>query len=157
MSGILLSPGQRDQLQGLLHQPPSLRCYRRALALLALDDGRTVTEVADLLGVSRQAVHAWVATYRLAPGPQALFDHYGPGRPASWTGAALDLLRAALRRRPNQLGYPAPTWTVPLLRDYLGRQAGVWLSGATLRRGRRRLGAPATSGDSRSAATHRPG
>lgn len=50
------------------------------------------------------------------------------------------LLRAALGQRPDAAGYPAMNWTVPLLRDYLGRRGGRWLSPDTIRRELDRIG-----------------
>jgi transposase len=140
MHGFRLTEAQRRQLRSLLASEPRARRYRRALALLALDEGRSVTEVAGLVGVSRQAVHNWLAAYRLAPGATALDDGYGPGRPPLWTEALRALLRAALRQRPHHLGYLAANWTVPLLREHLHRQADARLSDDTIRRQLDRLG-----------------
>ena len=67
MHGFRLSAAQRHELRAVLHGPPATPRYRRAVALLALDAGRLVTEVADLLGVSRQTIHNWVAAYQRAP------------------------------------------------------------------------------------------
>jgi hypothetical protein len=52
--------------------------YQAVLAVI--QDGWKVVEVADRLGVSRQAVHSWIARYQ-AGGPSALADR--SHRPAS--------------------------------------------------------------------------
>jgi transposase-like protein len=45
--------------------------YRSVLAVIS--DGRTVTEVAAAVGVSRQSLHAWLARYE-ADGLESLGD-----------------------------------------------------------------------------------
>ncbi len=57
--------------------------YRAVLAVIR--DGRTVTEVAAAVGVSRQTMHAWLAKYE-AGGLEGLVD--GSHRP--WTSSAAD-------------------------------------------------------------------
>ena len=52
-----LTPQQRFQLRRLLRTTDDLGAYRRTLALLQLDRGDTVTDVAAILGVSRRTVH----------------------------------------------------------------------------------------------------
>src|SRR5437016_3291365 len=113
MHGFRLTTAQKHELRTVLHGTPTAPRYRRALALLALDEGRSVIAVAVLVGVSRQTIHNWIAAYERAPGPRALDDHYGAGRPTLWTEDLAALLRAALRHRPHHFGYPAANWTVP--------------------------------------------
>src|SRR5438874_626502 len=116
---LLLTVAQRHQLRTRLRHPGDARPYRRAVALLEVGGGRPVAAVAAQLGVSRQSVYNWVEAYRRCPGPQALADGYGAGRPSLWTEELRTLLRAALRQPPGGLGYLGVNWTVPLLRDYL--------------------------------------
>ena len=69
----------------------------------------------------------------------ALEDRYGGGRPSLWTAELEALLLAALRQRPDQLGFPGPNWTIPLLQEHLERCGGQRLSDDTIRRQMRRL------------------
>jgi transposase len=110
------------------------------MALLALDEGQSVGEVAEFLGVSRQSVYNWADAFESAPRPEALRDHYGGGRPSLWTRSMQRLLQGGLRRRPADLGYAGVNWTVPLLREYLHDRTGAWLSDDTIRRQLGRLG-----------------
>jgi transposase len=137
---LLLTAAQRRQLRRQLRQPGDVRPYRRAVALLEVGGGQSVAAVAAQLGVSRQSVYNWVEAYRRSPGPQALADGYGPGRPSLWTEELRALLRAALRQSPGGLGYRGVNWTVPLLRAYLDRAGGRRLSEDTIRRELGRLG-----------------
>src|SRR5947209_10595741 len=93
MSAIRLTASQRQQLEACLPAAPGAGFYRRAVALLALDEGQSVGAVADLLGVSRQSVYNWAEAYDHAPGPEALRDHYGGGRPSLWTRSLQRLLQ----------------------------------------------------------------
>jgi transposase len=137
---LQLTSSQRRQLQQQLHHPPDVRSYRRTLAILEIDQGQSIAEVADLLGVTRQSVYNWVEAYRQAPAPQSLLDQYGTGRPSLWTEPLQTLLLTCMDQRPNELGYAAVNWTVPLLREHLYRRGGQWLSDDTIRRQLDRLG-----------------
>ncbi len=119
MSEIRLTAAQRAALRACLEIPPSTGFYRRAAALLALDEGQPVAAVAELLGVTRQGVYNWAQAYQQSPRPEALWDRCGGGRPSLWTQRLQALLEEALRHRPDEWGYPGLNWTVPLLRAYL--------------------------------------
>lgn len=134
MSALHLTVTQRQQLQLCLRAPPSTGFYRRAVAILALDDGQAAGEVAELLGVSRQSIYNWMQAYQQAPGPQALRERSGGGRPSLWTEPVHALLQECLDSHPPEWGYPDMNWTVPLLREHLHAQTGCWLSDDTIRR-----------------------
>src|SRR5947208_16436158 len=112
MSEFRLTPAQRHDLRAWLGSTPDVSASRRAVALLALDEGRSLTQAAELLGVSRQSVYNWAQAYSRCPDPDALLSHYGGGRPGAWTPDLCRLLGDALRRRPHRLGYPGTSWTV---------------------------------------------
>jgi len=139
-SVIRLTTRQRRQIRDRLRAARGAGYCKRLVALLELDGGTPVAAVADLLGVSRQSVYNWADGYRAAADPDALQDRYGGGRPSSWTAELRGLLRAALRRRPEHLGYVGVNGTVPLLREYLGDSGGPRLSDDTIRRHLDRLG-----------------
>jgi transposase len=139
MIDVRLTPSQRRQVSARLRATDDASFGRRLMAILALDAGEPVSEVAERLGVTRQSVYNWVRTFEVAGDATALEDRYGGGRPSAWTEALEALLRAALRQRPDQLGYPGPNWTVRLLQEYLERDSGRRLSDDTIRRRLRRL------------------
>src|SRR5215472_17409203 len=119
MSGPILTTSQRRCLQHQVDHTPNARVYRRALALLELDRGVPLAEVARCLRVSRQSVYNWRLAFGQHPDPATLNDDARTGRPSVWTAALQRLLRDALDRRPRYFGYAALSWTVPLLQDYL--------------------------------------
>jgi hypothetical protein len=66
---VTLTEKDRSRLQGMIRRPRSRKQYFRARALLALDDGRPIEEVARVAKVGVERVEAWVdgfARLRLA-------------------------------------------------------------------------------------------
>ena len=140
MSIVQLTPSQRRELRDQLRRAEGASYYRRLLALLELDRGKSVAEVAEALRVTRQAVYNWARAFAACPDPATLDDHYGVGRPTAWTEDLRALLLASLGRRPDELGYAGVNWTAPLLQEHLGRCGGRRLSEDTIRRQLGRLG-----------------
>ncbi len=140
MRDFRLTAPQRGALRRLAKASPDTREVRRALALLDLADGESVTDVACRYGVSRETVYQWATRLGKArlPGDR-LRDAPRGGRPPRTGAAAEQLLREALPTDPRRHGYRHPAWTTPLLQHHL-RQHGVEASRATIRRALRRLG-----------------
>lgn len=140
MSELRLTAEQCCWLQATLKHPPTAGYYRRAAALLALDEGQSVAEIAELLGVSRQSVYNWSQAFTQSPRLETLCDDFGGGRPTLWTDEAQALLSECFRQRPEELGYTGMNWTVPLLRACLHDRTGLLLSEDTIRRRLQGLG-----------------
>ena len=84
---VKLSETDRTYLQKLLKQGTlSARKFKRALALLELDRGRTFTAAAQTVGVTKQSVSTWAKKYREI-GLACLDDKPIPGRPITISGA----------------------------------------------------------------------
>src|SRR5947208_17096356 len=79
MNPVRLTPQQRFRLRRQLRTTDDVGTYRRTLALLELDQGSAVTEVALRLGVSRRTVHRGIATYRHHPLPVSLVPRHSTG------------------------------------------------------------------------------
>jgi transposase len=134
MSELSLTHWQRQRLEQQLRQTLDARVYRRTLALLELDRGKPLSQVAELFRVSRQSVYNWVSDYLQTCDPDSLADRDRPGRPGCFDEELREVLRCLLRLSPNQLGYPHTAWTVPILLQALEHDAGVRPSERTLRR-----------------------
>jgi transposase len=78
--------------------------YRRTLAILEFDQGRSVTQIAQLLKVSRQSVYNWIAAYAQERCPKALVAADRPGRPQRWTAEVEALLPRWLNQSPEIFG-----------------------------------------------------
>jgi transposase len=140
MPQIDLTRRDRRRLERQLKDAPTIRVYRRTLALLEIADGRAVSEVARLLRASRAAVNDWVARYTEHRDPTSLVDLPVPGRPSFWAGETGGILREALEQSPDALGYMAVNWSVPLLRTHIEKETGSRPSAATVSRELHRLG-----------------
>jgi transposase len=119
MKGGYWTARQRQILEQALTDTRDAALLRRVLALSLIDQGRSVTEVAQWLHVGRSSLHRWIREFATHHNLAALEDHRGPGRPAQWNEDLDSLVESALARRPAELGYPANTWTVPLLQAFL--------------------------------------
>jgi transposase len=138
MDGLQLSAGQRGRLRRQLDETTSARVFRRTLAILDLDRGESAADVAYRLGVSRQTVYNWLARYVMTREPAFLAEQERPGRPTVWSERLRHRLQQLLNTSPDQCGYDATNWTVPLLREELSH-AGLDVADETVRRELARL------------------
>jgi transposase len=139
MSRLNLTSWQRQRLRRQLAQTPDARVFRRTLAVLEFDFGRSAADIARMLGVARQTVYEWVDTYSQTLQATALEDEEGRGRHRLLDEDDEHLLEALLRDSPQDLGYPHTSWTVPLLQHALELGTGRQASDDTIRRFLRRL------------------
>ncbi len=86
MTLLVLSPRQRSELEHLASHESEAKVRCRALALLWLDEGETVDQVADSLRVGRRTVYYWwtdsrsVTALTSASGWPPLPGRAGPGQ-----------------------------------------------------------------------------
>jgi transposase len=113
----------------------------RFKAMAALKAGRSKTEVAGIFGVSRQAVHTWIAQ-RKQSGTQALRARRR-GRPAGGRLTARQektIARLLTDHCPDQLKLPFYLWTREAVGALIAQRFGVRLSVWTVGRLLARLG-----------------
>src|SRR5262249_6972777 len=140
MSKLHLTARQRRQLHDQLRTARTARLYRRTLALVEAAQGKPIAHIARSLGVSRRSFYHWQQRYTAHHDPAALVDRKGSGHPSVWTPQLRTLLEQGLAGKPEQWGYQASKWTVPLLIAHLAEQSGQRVSDATVRRQLRRMG-----------------
>ena len=140
MSQFHLTSWQRQRLRRQLTQTRDARLFRRALAVLEFDHGRPAADIARMLSVTRQCVYHWLALYTADPGPAALEDRPGRGRPPLLDEDDEHLLDVLLYGSPQDFGLAPVNWTVPLLAAALELATGRRASEDTVRRALRRLG-----------------
>jgi transposase len=136
MTESMLSGKVRATLLNLIAHTTDARVLRRAYALVWLDDGESVPEVAEHLNVSRQSIYNWLAHFearRDLPLDLRLRDAARRGRPATVQGIIDPWLDAIIDTDPRALGYRSTVWTVPLLVDYLAEQHQVRASPQSVR------------------------
>lgn len=138
MTDFLFSGPERVQLEHALEGSHDSRQVLRAYALLWLDDGDSIPEIAARLGVTRQTVYNWTSRWaerterkllaRLADAPRS-------GRPGPATGATIErLIKAVIERDPRELEYRSTVWTTPLLAQYLWNEHQLAVSDDSVRR-----------------------
>jgi transposase len=121
---IELTDKERIELQYLLTKQIESQQYQRALALILLDDGLSVDEIAQHLKVSRQFIYKWVARFlehRSLPPADRLLDAARSGRPVTCCGIIDPLIDAVIDFDPRDYGFNSTVWTAELLRTYLGK------------------------------------
>ena len=78
---IELTPEQREELKKLTrkHHVPAFYA-KRAKAILALDEGKTISETGRLIQMERRHIYKWLDRYKEL-GELGLNDLQRPGRP----------------------------------------------------------------------------
>jgi len=111
---VNLTDADRTYLENLLKEGsmPASR-YKRALALLELDRGRTFTAVAKSVGVTKQTASTWATKYKES-GLEFLTDKPRPGRPTLIDGLQRAKVTALACSEPPE-GYDR--WSLRLLAD----------------------------------------
>jgi transposase len=143
MALLSLSDQQRGELEIIASHTRLAKERCRAQALLCLDEGSDVGQIAELLRVSRQTVYNWVNRFVDREGlglRERLLDATRPGRPRVAGGTIDELVAAVIDGDPRQLGFHATVWTAPLLRCYLRDHHGIEVSDKTVSRVIDRLG-----------------
>src|SRR6266536_903514 len=138
MRDFCLTVAQRQRLEQQLRQTRDVRVYRRTLALLEAAAGQPIAAIARLLRTSRPSVYHWLESYRGQPDPSTLADHRGGNHAPLWSEPLQALLVASLERPPDDFGYPAVFWTVPLLQEHLAHYGGVRPGATSLRQRQRK-------------------
>jgi len=111
---VKLSEKDKTYLENLLKKGRfPAKTYKRALALLELDRGRTFTEVAAIVGVVIQTVSNWAKKYQ-ETGLYFLTDRPRPGRPTIIDGLQRAKITALACSDPPE-GYAH--WSLRLLAD----------------------------------------
>ena len=123
--------------------PPAAQEELRRRAVALVSEGRSQTEVARLLDVSRQSVSEWVRAFRLG-GERALAAGRRGRRPGEKTALApwqqAQIARAIWERNPDQLKLPGFLWTRALVCELIERRFGIRIGEKTAGRSLRAWG-----------------
>ena len=115
---VFLSDTERIQLNNLLQTTGCSKTYRRSQAILWLEEGWKVQEIALRLQVTRQSVSNWRTRFlneRSLPVNQWFLDKPRSGRPRKGEGSLDDLVDEVIDKDPRDFGYHSTTWTASLL------------------------------------------
>ncbi len=108
-------------MAGRLSQDDAER--RRFRAAELLDQGHSQAKVAQMVGVARGTVAAWVK--RREGGDDGLKQKRHPGRPRKLDDRQMESLAKLLLRGPRKLGYSTELWTLERVGQVIERRFGV--------------------------------
>jgi transposase len=97
---------------------------RRLGAILALDQGIRIEDVAKMSGVTVETVVEWVKRF-LVGGIRGLMAKKAPGRPGKLTPNQKGELKAMVLAGPQAAGFEAGCWRTPMIQDWIKRRFGV--------------------------------
>lgn len=97
---------------------------RRRIAVELLQDGKTLTEVADLLHVSLSSVKRWKKAFQQG-GLAALAPKRHPGPRSKLSPAQQKRLRRILLEGPIAAGFPTDLWTCRRVAEVVRREFDV--------------------------------
>jgi len=119
---VNFSRKERTVVDSIVAASKDLKQFQRAQALLWLDDGESVEEVASRLYVSRQTIYNWILRVQAESEQslaQRLADALRSGRPPTAQGIIDPLIEPIIDTDPREFGYRSPGWTAALLVAYL--------------------------------------
>jgi transposase len=143
MALINLKVKEATQLEQLVTTANDARQILRAQALLWLDEGESVEEVAERLQVSRQSIYNWVLRFQersSKPVEVRVADGARAGRPATAKGVIDSLIDLIIDSDPRDFGYRQTVWTASLLQTYLSQVHQLKVSSKSIGRAIERLG-----------------
>jgi transposase len=124
---LQLSSFTRKQLYRRLQQAyasGSLTLIKRIHVLLALAQGQSVSDVAEMLSVGEQTVRDYRNQY-LFKGMASLVYQAPPGRPSKLPKTQRQQLAQWIKASPQDSGYTSGCWNTPMIQDLTWRHFGV--------------------------------
>ena len=124
---ISLSNSLRQAVQEWLqraYRNRQIRLVRRIHVLLAVIDGQSIKEVADMFGLGEQTVRDYVNHF-IRKGIASLVYLKPPGRPAKLTKTQRKQLAEWIKAGPEAAGYTSGCWTSLLIQDLILKRFGV--------------------------------
>jgi transposase len=113
-----LSVEQKQQLQNLLKQSDCCEIRERVLILLLMNEGRTQTEIAELIGCSQRTVAYW-CVHGDPDKIESLEDGRRKREQRKVNPDYLNKLLETVDKEPSELEYDFGRWTAERLATYL--------------------------------------
>src|SRR5215211_9229413 len=98
-----------------------------------LEEGLSITEVAQSYGTDRSTVHRWLARFD-AEGQEGLRRRAVPGRPRKVAGLDTAQLASVVLAPASDFGFETDFWTTPRLMQIIASRFGVVVSKQTVMR-----------------------
>ncbi len=138
-----LSIEDRSALESVVVAGKDVGQFRRAQALLWLDEGRRIQDVAHLLRVSHRTIYNWIRQFRTDKNISPILrltDTPRSGRPRTAKGIIDPLIDLIIDSDPRDSGYSSSVWTSDLLVRYLSDTHGLGVSTRSVSYALERLG-----------------
>jgi transposase len=100
---------------------------RRLLAVRRLEQGYSIQEIAEFLGVSFSSVWRWQQAFRRG-GEEALAARPVPGRPPRLTRTQEKIALRWLNDSPSEHGFDTELWTAARLAELIHEEWGIALN-----------------------------
>ena len=143
MGLVKLSSKEVLELEQMLNQITDARLLHRIQALLWLDEGDSVEEVASHLRASRQSVYNWILNFNNRSAMslvERIRDSPRRGRPPTALEIIDPLIAQVIEQDPRGLSYSSTIWTASLLQVYLCDKHQISVSTKSIHRALQRLG-----------------
>jgi transposase len=130
MINIHIRKGTRQRLHRQLEEARKAgdtRLSQRILALVALSDGNAMNVVAEISGVSEEAIRIWVRDFILR-GLKSLRLGKSPGRPSKLVKSQRKELAAMIEKGPEAAGFSGGCWRSPMIQALIEEKFGALYS-----------------------------
>lgn len=142
MPPVKINHRVRKKLQTIVRADRDADKVRRAEAILWLDEGVTVTEIAKRLQVQRGTIYNWVTRFHERSGGDMdyrLAADASPGRPSEKRELVKRITSQILGKSPIDFGFCSHAWSSMLIHKLILKQENMDISLLTVRRALREL------------------
>lgn len=125
---LRLSKKQKNALRIKLksaEKAGNLALVKRLLGILAVSDNKGITEVAEILSVTSDAVRGWIKRF-LVGGISGLIAKKSPGRRAKLTKTQRRDLARIIEAGPAEAGLVGNCWRSPMIQHLIHERFGVF-------------------------------
>jgi len=136
--GKFLTTFQRKMLQKSLQEDLPESYSQRLEIMLLADEGKTQTEICQVLGCCPATARHWMHIARAGMAHQ--WQDCPIGRPKTVNEQYLERLRELLSNSPRDYGYSFRRWTTNWLQKHLTKEFGVQVSDRHLKRLLKQMG-----------------
>ncbi len=113
-----------QELKDWIRQDEARWTAIKCQSLIALYNGVSVTQVCDVLNVTRESLRVWRNQLK-REGPQGLVSQNKKGRKSRLTPELEDDLKKVILKSPDEFGYDGKYWNGKLIRIYLKKKWGI--------------------------------
>ncbi|BBD59984.1 hypothetical protein NIES2109_27770 [Nostoc sp. HK-01] len=137
-TGKYLTKFQRKLLQENLQKDLSDSYRQRIEIMLLADEGKSQTEICQILGCCAATARHWIHIARMGMAHQ--WQDFPIGRPKAVNEQYLERLKELVSNSPRDYGYSFRRWTANWLQKHLAKELGVEISDRHIKRLLKQMG-----------------